>query len=88
VVIQLVLVTSEVQTTTMGMTNSSNHSPQGNPHAKAAAYHFGDRCIGLGMNAPLLPNDVTNDIGIVGALGYEQFRKTENSMEKALLDGN
>jgi hypothetical protein len=79
---------AKCQLATTVMTNSSNHSPQGNPHAMAAAYHFGDCCIGLGMNAPLLPNDVTNAIGIVGALGYEQFRKTENSMETALLDGN
>ena len=39
----------------------TGHS-QGNPHAMAAAYHYRNRCIGLGLNAPLLPNDVTTDI--------------------------
>lgn len=33
---------------------------QGNPNAMVVAYHFGDRCIGLGLNAPLLPNNMTN----------------------------
>ena len=54
----------------------TGHS-QGNPHAMAAAYHFKERCTGLGMNAPLLPNDVTAEIGIVGALGYEDLKTTE-----------
>lgn len=45
----------------------TGHS-QGNPHAMAAAYYFGERVTGLGLNAPLLPNDVTNEIGISGAL--------------------
>lgn len=54
----------------------TGHS-QGNPHALAAAYHFGDRVIGLGLNAPLLPNDVTQDIGIAGALAYEDLKTTE-----------
>lgn len=35
----------------------TGHS-QGNPHAMAAAYYFGDRCTGLGLYAPLLPNDL------------------------------
>ena len=43
----------------------TGHS-QGNPHAMAAAYHFKDRITGLGLNAPLLPNDVTDEIGIAG----------------------
>jgi pimeloyl-ACP methyl ester carboxylesterase len=54
----------------------TGHS-QGNPHAMAAAYHFKNRCIGLGMNAPLLPNNVTTDIGIEGAIGYEDLKTTE-----------
>lgn len=54
----------------------TGHS-QGNPHAMAAAYHFGDRVKGLGLNAPLLPNDVTEEIGIAGALAYEDLKTTE-----------
>ena len=54
----------------------TGHS-QGNPHAMAAAYHFGDRVTGLGLNAPLLPNDVTKDIGIAGALANETLKTTE-----------
>lgn len=54
----------------------TGHS-QGNPHAMAAAYHFGDRVTGMGLNAPLLPNDVTNEIGIVGALANESLKTTE-----------
>lgn len=54
----------------------TGHS-QGNPHAMAAAYHFGDRVTGLGLNAPLLPNDVTNEIGIQGALANESLKTTE-----------
>lgn len=54
----------------------TGHS-QGNPHAMAAAFHYGNRVIGLGLNAPLLPNDVTEDIGITGALAYESLKTTE-----------
>ena len=54
----------------------TGHS-QGNPHAMAATYHFGDRVTGLGLNAPLLPNDVTRDIGIPGALAYESLKTTK-----------
>lgn len=54
----------------------TGHS-QGNPHAMAAAYHFGDRVTGLGLNAPLLPNDVTKEIGIAGALANESLKTTE-----------
>jgi len=54
----------------------TGHS-QGNPHAMAAAYHFGERCNGLGLYAPLLPNDLTEEIGIVGAVGYENLKTTE-----------
>jgi len=53
----------------------TGHS-QGNPHAMAAAYCFGDRVTGLGLNAPLLPNDVTAEIGIAGALGNENLKTT------------
>jgi len=54
----------------------TGHS-QGNPHAMAAACHFGKRCSGLGLYAPLLPNDLTEEIGIVGAVGYEKLKTTE-----------
>ncbi len=54
----------------------TGHS-QGNPHALAAALYYGDRVTGLGLNAPLLPNDVTEDIGINGALAYESLKTTE-----------
>ena len=54
----------------------TGHS-QGNPHAMAAAYYFKDRCTGLGMNAPFLPNDLTKEINLEGALGYEQLKTTE-----------
>lgn len=58
----------------------TGHS-QGNPHAMAAAYHFGDRVTGLGLNAPLLPNDVTKEIGIQGALANESLKTTEQLNE-------
>lgn len=54
----------------------TGHS-QGNPHALAAALHYGDRVTGLGLNAPLLPNDVTQEIGISGALANESLKTTE-----------
>ncbi len=54
----------------------TGHS-QGNPHAMAAAYHFKDRCIGLGMNAPFLPNNLTKEINLEGALGNEQLKTTD-----------
>ena len=53
----------------------TGHS-QGNPHAMAAAYHFKGRVAGLGLNAPLLPNDVTDEIGIAGALANESLKTT------------
>ena len=54
----------------------TGHS-QGNPHAMAAAFHYKRRCVGLGLNAPLLPNDVTSEVGIAGAIGYEDLKTTE-----------
>ena len=54
----------------------TGHS-QGNPHAMATAYYFKDRCTGLGMNAPFLPNDLTKEINLEGALGYEQLKTTK-----------
>ena len=53
----------------------TGHS-QGHPHAMAADYHFKDRVTGLGLNAPLLPNVVTDEIGIAGALANESLKTT------------
>ena len=36
----------------------TDHS-QGNPHAMAAAYRFGYRVTSIGLDAPLLPNELT-----------------------------
>ena len=54
----------------------TGHS-QGNPHAMAAAHHFGARVYGLGLNAPLLPNNLTSELGIPGALANESLKTTE-----------
>lgn len=54
----------------------TGHS-QGNPHAMAAALHFPQRCVGLGLNAPLLPSDVTTQVGLKGALGMGSLLRTE-----------
>lgn len=54
----------------------TGHS-QGNPHAMAAALHFPHRCVGLGLNAPLLPSDVTREVGVKGALGMGSLLRTE-----------
>jgi pimeloyl-ACP methyl ester carboxylesterase len=54
----------------------TGHS-QGNPHAMAAAYHFGDRCEGLGLYAPLLPADLCKEIGIEGAIGMNSLPTTD-----------
>lgn len=53
----------------------TGHS-QGNPHAMAAALQFPRRCIGLGLNAPLLPSDVTNEVGVKGAVGMGSLLRT------------
>ena len=58
----------------------TGHS-QGNPHALAAAYHFGERVTGLGLNAPLLPIDVSKEEGIEGALAINQLPNTEQVSE-------
>lgn len=54
----------------------TGHS-QGTPHAMAAAIHFGDRVTGMGLNAPLLPNDLTEELNIAGALANESLKTTE-----------
>ncbi|MGB1276603.1 MAG: alpha/beta fold hydrolase, partial [Nannocystaceae bacterium] len=54
----------------------TGHS-QGNPHAMAAAFHYPKRCVGLGLNAPLLPSDITREVGLKGALGMGSLMRTE-----------
>lgn len=54
----------------------TGHS-QGNPHAMAAALHFSTRCIGLGLNAPLLPSDLSKEVGVKGGLGMGSLLRTE-----------
>ncbi|MGB1013847.1 MAG: alpha/beta fold hydrolase [Nannocystaceae bacterium] len=60
----------------VGTFMSIGHS-QGNPHAMAAALHFPERCVGLGLNAPLLPSDITREVGLKGALGMGSLIRTE-----------
>ena len=54
----------------------TGHS-QGTPHAMAAAIYYGDRVTGIGLNAPLLPNDLTAELNIAGALANESLKTTE-----------
>lgn len=49
---------------------------QGTPHAMAAAVHFGERCTGVGLNAPFLPATVSREVGIEGALGMDSLLPT------------
>ena len=46
----------------------TGHS-QGNPHAMAAALHYPKRCIGLGLNAPLLPTKLCKELGVGSTIG-------------------
>ena len=46
----------------------TGHS-QGTPHAMAAALYFPARCIGLGLNAPLLPTKLCEEIGAKSTIG-------------------
>lgn len=54
----------------------TGHS-SGNPHAMAAAHAFPDRCIGLGLNAPFLPADLSKETGLRGAIGQDSVFRTE-----------
>jgi len=54
----------------------TGHS-QGNPHALAAGFYFKDRCVGLGLNAPLLPAPICRELGIQGALAMDNLVTTE-----------
>jgi pimeloyl-ACP methyl ester carboxylesterase len=53
----------------------TGHS-QGTPHAMAAAYVHPDRCVGLGLNAPLLPTAVCHEEGLQGAHGADSLFST------------
>jgi pimeloyl-ACP methyl ester carboxylesterase len=46
----------------------TGHS-QGTPHAMAAALYFAARCIGLGLNAPLLPTKLCKELGTKSTIG-------------------
>jgi pimeloyl-ACP methyl ester carboxylesterase len=46
----------------------TGHS-QGTPHAMAAALYFPDLCIGLGLNAPLLPAALCEEFGMDRTIG-------------------
>jgi pimeloyl-ACP methyl ester carboxylesterase len=49
----------------------TGHS-QGTPHAMAAALYFPQRCIGLGLNAPLIPTSLCKELGFANTLGTGQ----------------
>ena len=46
----------------------TEHS-QGTPHAMAAALYFSDRCLGIGLNAPLLPTKLCQQLGMGKTIG-------------------
>ncbi|MEM7157610.1 MAG: alpha/beta hydrolase [Myxococcota bacterium] len=46
----------------------TGHS-QGTPHAMAAAATFPKRCVGLGLNAPLLPTALCEELGLDATIG-------------------
>ena len=54
----------------------TGHS-QGTPHAMAAALHFKKRCVGLGLNAPFLPANLTKELGLKGAPGMDSLFTTK-----------
>lgn len=49
---------------------------QGTVHAMAAAYYFSERCVGLGLNAPLLPSKVSKEEGVITAIGSNSLPNT------------
>lgn len=53
----------------------TGHS-QGTPHAMAAAYMYPQRCLGMGLNAPVLPTYLSRRHGIPEALGSGGLLKT------------
>ena len=50
---------------------------QGTPHAMAAAFVHPGRCVGLGLNAPLLPTAACREEGLQGAIGADKLFATE-----------
>ena len=63
----------------------TGHS-QGNPHAMAAASRFGYRVTGIGLNAPILPNELTEKIGAWLAQYYQ--KKEPMLISKLTIFGN
>jgi pimeloyl-ACP methyl ester carboxylesterase len=61
----------------------TGHS-QGTPHAMAAALHFPDRCIGLGLNAPLIPVALCEELSLDRTLGAGQT-PTSSQLERAVM---
>ena len=57
---------------------------QGTVHAMAGAHYFQNRCIGLGLNAPLLPRDLTKEIGLKGATGSDGLFRTEKIQKTSM----
>lgn len=51
---------------------------QGTVHAMAAAYHFPKRCLGMGLNAPLLSLALSNELGLKGAIGSSGLYRTSS----------
>jgi len=54
----------------------TGHS-QGTAHAMAVAKYFPERCKGMGLNAPLLPIDISNVIGIRAAIWSDSLLSTQ-----------
>jgi pimeloyl-ACP methyl ester carboxylesterase len=46
----------------------TGHS-QGTPHAMAAAWAMPDRCLGIGLNAPLMPSALIDELGLGKTIG-------------------
>jgi pimeloyl-ACP methyl ester carboxylesterase len=57
---------------------------QGTPHAMAAALHFSERCIGLGLNAPLMPETLREELGFARTLGTGQT-PTSQQLKKVYM---
>ncbi len=51
---------------------------QGTVHAMAAAYQYPERCIGMGLNAPLLSLTLSNELGLKGAIGSSGLYRTSS----------
>lgn len=54
----------------------TGHS-QGTVHAMAAAYRFPERCLGFGLNAPLLPKSLVTELNLDNTIGTGQTASTK-----------